>query len=80
MLRSDIPGPFAAFLLALWAASPVCVRADAVYKSVDAEGAVTYFSTPPPAGSAKQVEELRIQPDLAAVDTNAADQRLRAAE
>ena len=78
MLRSDLPGSFAALLLALWATNPVCVRAQAVYKSVDADGRVSYSSTPPPAGSARQVEELRIQPSPAAADTNAADQRLRA--
>ncbi|MBS1201560.1 MAG: hypothetical protein H6R22_69 [Chromatiaceae bacterium] len=78
MPHSDLPGPFAALLLALWAANPVCVRADAVYKSVDAEGRVTYSSAPPPVGSARQVQELRIQPGPAAADTNAADQRLRA--
>ncbi len=52
----------AAACIALWGAFPVCAPADAIFKSVDAEGRVTYSSTPPAAGSAKRVEEMQIAP------------------
>jgi len=60
--------------------SPVCVFGDAVYKSIDAQGRVTYSSQPPPTGSAKQVEEVQIQPGPTSADADAAVQRLRALE
>lgn len=37
------------------------VYADAIYKSVDAEGNVTYSTTPPTQGKGQRVQELRIQ-------------------
>ena len=46
-------------MLAVIASGPV--GADAIYKSVDTEGKVTYSAAPPPPGSARRVEEVRIE-------------------
>ncbi|HYN77302.1 MAG TPA: DUF4124 domain-containing protein [Lamprocystis sp. (in: g-proteobacteria)] len=47
----------------LVAACPGHAGADAIYKSVDADGRVTYSAAPPPQGSTGQVKEMQIQRD-----------------
>ncbi|MEI6412892.1 MAG: DUF4124 domain-containing protein [Pseudomonadota bacterium] len=46
--------------LGFWLVAAMTVSADSIYRSVDAEGRVT-FSTLPPATGAQQVEELNVQ-------------------
>jgi hypothetical protein len=57
------PHSTAILLAVLWCAAAPDLGAEAVYKSVDSEGNVTYSGTPPPAGTAREVEELAIDPD-----------------
>ena len=54
--------------------------AQAVYKSVDAEGNVTYSGSLPPAGSAREVEALAIDADPAPAESEAASERMQALE
>ena len=57
------PRSTAILFAVLWCAAAPDLGAEAVYKSVDSEGNVTYSGTPPPAGTAREVEELAIDPD-----------------
>ena len=54
-------GPVAALILAGAATALGVVAADAIYKSVDAQGRVSYSTTAPVPGSAGTVEALRIR-------------------
>jgi len=54
-------GPIAALVLAGAATALGQVAADAIYKSVDAQGRVSYSTTPPVPGSADTAEAMRIR-------------------
>ena len=51
-----------------------------IYKTVDAEGRVTYSSTPPAAGTAATVERVRIDPPPTEAQRAEAEARLRELE
>lgn len=53
------------------------VQAQHVYKSVDADGRVTYSATPPSESGTAQVQELELQPGPNPQDQQAAHQRMR---
>jgi hypothetical protein len=80
MMHTRCPALCVAVHLALGAVAPGCAWAEAVYKSVDADGKITYSSTPPPAGSAREVEELQILPGPTSAEEDAAARRERALE
>ena len=65
------PHSTAILVAVLWCTAAPDLGAEAVYKSVDSEGNVTYSGTPPPAGTAGEVEELDIDPDPVTGDPNA---------
>ena len=69
--------PTARFLLAMLilASAPQAFASEAIYKSVDAQGNVT-FSSKPPAG-AEAVERIEIPEAPSAEDTAAADERAK---
>lgn len=67
----------AALALTLLLTPCTSTLAEEVFKSVDAEGRVTYSATPPDDGSATVVEELQLKPAPSREDRNAARQRYR---
>lgn len=63
-------------LSALLAAAPAAAQ-QTVFRSVDAQGNVTFSATPPPSGAVQDVEEVEIRPGPTPEAQEAADQRLR---
>jgi len=76
MLGRDIRTT-ALIAIALLAISTGPARAQHVYKSVDADGNVTYSEIPPGEGSAREVQEIDLLPGPSPEDQQAAHQRLR---
>lgn len=54
--------------------------AETVYKSVDAQGKVTYSSTPPPPGNAEAIEEVPIAPPPPESQRKQAEEQMRQLE
>jgi hypothetical protein len=70
-----------ASLLFLIAAGATTAGPDTVYKSIDAQGNVTYSSTPPETpGKVEQVEEIPLPPGPTEQERRAAEQRARQIE
>lgn len=65
-------------LLAAVLAGTQALAQETVFRSVDAAGNVTFSATPPPTGTARQVEEVQILPGPTPEAQEAADQRVRA--
>jgi hypothetical protein len=65
-------------LLAVLLAGTHALAQETVFRSVDADGNVTFSATPPPPGAARQVEEVQILPGPTPEAQEAADQRVRA--
>lgn len=59
---------------------PPAAGAQTVYKSVDAQGNVTYSSTPPDSRSAKSIEEVTIAPPPPESQVREAEERMRRVE
>lgn len=59
---------------------PTRSLAEEIFKSIDAQGNVTYSAKPPPAGSGEQVQTLTIDPGPTNADQNAAHKRQLDAE
>jgi hypothetical protein len=74
------PHSTAILVAVLWCAAAPDLGAEAVYKSVDSEGNVTYSGTPPPAGTAREVEELAIDPGPESGSPDAGVSNLQALE
>jgi hypothetical protein len=65
------------FVLGLLIGLGGVVQAQHVYKSVDAEGRVTYSATPPSERGTERVEELDLEPGPTPEEQQAAHQRMR---
>ena len=79
---SDMTKRFNALLTIpiLFACSASIPAADPVYKSIDANGKVTYSSSPPPAQRGQQIEEVKLAPGPSQKEVEAADKRVQEIE
>ena len=76
-MLAPAPAPALACILAwgLMLFNTGAAMAQKIYKSLDADGVVSYSSTPPPDAPSDQVETVRVDPPPAEAERTAAQQR-----